>query len=94
MDRLIHQGWCPIIVGQLSRPCASFLYFAALLGPPRRGDYHSRCSFGGRACVASNVNDTKVYVKKHVTDGCTCECIEIRNGDDSEVAAAIRREEI
>lgn len=94
MDRMIHKGWCPTIVNQLSQPYATFSYFASLLGPPRRGDDHSGCSFGGRACVASNIDDTKEYVKKHVTDGCTCDCIEILTGDDSEVAAAIRREEI
>jgi hypothetical protein len=94
MDRMIHQGWCPTIANQLSKPCATFLYFASLLGPPRHGDNHSSCSFGGRACVASNVNDTKEYVEKHVTDGCTCDSIEILTGDESEVAAAINREEI
>src|SRR5436190_19748733 len=70
MQRMIGQGWCPAIVEQLSNPCATFLYYASLLGPPRHGDDHSKCWANGRTCLATNTEGEK-YVAKHVSETCS-----------------------
>lgn len=90
MERMIEQGWCPSIVGQLSRSGATFLYYASLLGPPRRKD-HVKCSLKGKACEASNMDDRKTFVLKHVDETCLCEPLVIQTGDGSKVAMAINR---
>ena len=90
MQRMISQGWCSTVVEQLSKPCATFLYYASLLGPPRPGDDHSKCSANGKACLATNTNDGAEYKAKHVLDSCNCQHISISTGDGSPVADAIR----
>jgi len=92
--RMVNQGWCPRMVEQLYRPCATFLYYASLLGPPRRGDDHSKCSAGSKACLGTNVKDGEKYVTKHVLESCGCDDIVISTGDESAVANAISRGDI
>ena len=89
MQRMIRQGWCPTVLEQLSRPCATFLYYCSLLGPQRHGDDHSKCSTSGRACLATNIGKDKEYVAKHVVEGCHCQPIVIPTGDGSPIANAI-----
>ncbi|KAK5011676.1 hypothetical protein LTR28_009141 [Elasticomyces elasticus] len=94
MQRMISQGWCPNIVEQISRPCATFLYYASLLGPPRPGADHSGCSAQGRACLAANLKDGDRYVTKHVLEGCECEHVVISAQEGSLVADAIESGDI
>ena len=94
MQRMIGQGWCPTIVTQLSRPCATFLYYASLLGPPRPGDDHKNCSRDSRACRAADIREGEQDVAKHVDEGCQCEHIAIHTEDKSPVANAITQGDI
>jgi len=90
MERIVKQEWCPSIVGQLSRPCATFLYYISLLGPPRRKD-HVKCSLKSRACEASNINNSKTFVLKHIKETCPCEPLVIQTGDELKVAIALNK---
>jgi hypothetical protein len=94
IQRMIGQGWCPCIVQQLSKPDATFLYYASLLSPPRKGDDHSECRAEGKACVAANVKDGVKYVSKHVVDACKCDYVTIDTGDGSKVAETIEMGDI
>jgi hypothetical protein len=94
MDRMVKQGWCPCTVEQMSRPCMTFLYFASLMGPPRREDTHESCeSKEGAVCKKGNVK-TENYVPKHVEEECQCQSITVTTGEGSLVAEAIDSEKI
>lgn len=94
MQRMIRQGWCPSVVEQISKPDASFLYYASLLGPPKRGSDHSSCSATDKACLATTVKAGVPYVTKHATEGCSCDSVTIPTQDGSPVASAIDRGDI
>lgn len=84
MERMIRQGWCPCVVEQLSHPCATFLYYASLLGPPTSYD-HIDCRSNGRACIAANVKEGVEYVSKHVDENCVCDFVVIDSKNRSDL---------
>ena len=90
---MVSKGWCPSVVAQLSTPCATFLYYCSLLGPPRVGDDHSGCS-NEETCVAGNISNEARSTQKHVTEGCKCEQVAVDTKDGSKVSQAIGRGEI
>lgn len=88
MERMVRQGWCPCIVEQLSHPCATFLYYCSLLGPPESYD-HTDCRADGRACVATNVKEGVEYVSMHVDEKCLCDFVVIDTRDGSDLCSFI-----
>jgi hypothetical protein len=90
MDRMLRQGWCPVMIEQL-RLGYSVLgqYYASLLGRPQRKLDHGECIKGAADCEAM-IKFCPESIK-HATAGCQCESL-IVNRD--KLADIIGKDEI
>ena len=89
-ERMISQGWCPVIIEQF-RSGFSVLgqYYASLLGPPQRKLDHGECRKGAADCEA--MKQFRPGSIKHAVDGCQCKTLVV---DKKRLADIISKDEI
>lgn len=82
-NRMLHSGWCPAQIHQLSQAysCSALYFFSGL--PRREAVTHDGCS--KVECVAYNI-DSSTYKQAHTEPGCTCWMKEV---DTAELSARI-----
>ncbi|KFY15368.1 hypothetical protein V491_05708 [Pseudogymnoascus sp. VKM F-3775] len=89
-ERMVSQGWCPAMIEHVrSQFHVVGLYYASLLGPPRRTLDHGNCSMDLKCCRA--IKGFQVGEVTHVVDGCQCELVCV---DKFKLADIIRENKI
>ena len=74
--RMIRNGWCPTVVGQLGRPTMLALQaYVSLLKPWSKPNFeaHAHCQVKDPGCQAVNVDQSR-YLTRHAIE-CNCEAM-------------------
>lgn len=89
-DRMLKQGWCPIVIEQIRSHCNVIgQYYASLLGPPLRKLDHSSCSKDDKDC--QGVKQLQSLKLAHEIEDCQCM---ILNVPKEKLQAVIEEHEI
>jgi hypothetical protein len=89
-NRMIGQGWCPVIIEQTRRSFNTVgLYYCSLLGPPGGKLDHRKCKKSEPDCDAMRNFETEHGT--HVVEGCECEFLVV---DSSKLGDIIAKDAI
>ncbi|KUJ12058.1 uncharacterized protein LY89DRAFT_673847 [Mollisia scopiformis] len=89
-DRMVKQGWCPIVIEQIrSHSNVVGQYYASLLGPPLRKLDHSCCSKDDKDC--QGIAQLRSLKLGHETENCQCQILTV---DHTKLHAIINEHEI
>lgn len=77
-DRMVKQGWCPLVIDQIRHGCNVVgQYYASLLVSPWRKLDHSNCTKDDRDCKA--ITQLSLLKLAHETVDCQCKMLSVDN---------------
>ncbi|CZR59572.1 uncharacterized protein PAC_09466 [Phialocephala subalpina] len=75
-DRMINQGWCPIVIEQIRAGCNVVgQYYVSLLGPSPRKIDHSSCTKDDKDC--KGIAQLQSLKLAHETEDCQCKVLSV-----------------